>query len=149
MGEMAVCETCGNEIDGALTRCPYCGTNRTPQYDPATPTEYKVVNLEKGMPYVHEAVKRLQGEMHIAYAAGIKLLVLIHGYGSTGEGGAIKDAVRKELQVRKKDHEVNEIIHGEDCGKNSGPAKNMVRNFPAAKEYLQRANAGITIVMLR
>ena len=148
MAGMATSETCGNNIDAALTSCPYCDRRRTPQYGSEKQAGYKVVNLEKGMPYVHEAVKRLQGEVQIAHATGVKMLVLIHGYGSSGEGGAIRDAIRKELQSGKKDHKVNEILLGEDCGKNSGQAKNMLRCFPQAKEYLQRANPGITIVRL-
>lgn len=48
------------------------------------------VNIEKGHPPVDEAMRRMVNGLTTAKREGIKSVVLIHGYGSSGEGGAIK-----------------------------------------------------------
>lgn len=147
MGALTLCEVCGNEVDAALISCPYCGSKKTPQYVPEKTELFRVIDLEKGMPLVHEALERLEREMQSAHADGVKLLVLIHGYGSSGEGGAIKEAVRQTLQSCLQSNKLSELLPGEECGKRTGRVKNLVRRFPSAKEYLQRANPGITLVI--
>ena len=40
----------------------------------------KVVNLEDGMPSVEQARARLNSELSVARAGGVKILKIIHGY---------------------------------------------------------------------
>ena len=61
-----------------------------------------VVNLEAGMPTVATAQSLLSQSLRTAKANGTRLVKLIHGYGSTGKGGAIRGAVRRELADRKR-----------------------------------------------
>ena len=62
----------------------------------------KVVNLEAGMPTVATAKSLLSQALRTAKATGTHLVKLIHGYGSTGKGGAIRSAVRKDLEERQR-----------------------------------------------
>ena len=56
-----------------------------------------VVNLEEGMPTVEEALADMRISLQGMRSGGFRIVKLIHGYGSTGRGGRICTAVRKEL----------------------------------------------------
>ena len=58
----------------------------------------RTIDLEEGMPRVHEALTRLR-EWLKALCPSARVAKLIHGYGSTGMGGAIREAVRSELEM--------------------------------------------------
>jgi len=148
MADGYVCEVCGNELEQVQTRCPYCGHAHKPSYEKGSFEEYRVVNLEKGMPYVHDALQRLETELKAAKLTGCKVLVLIHGYGSSGRGGAIREAVRDQLRSRIAGKAIREVLPGEDCGKRAGQARQFGKRFPSLKELLQRSNPGMTLVLL-
>lgn len=50
--------------------------------------ECQIVNLEAGMPTVDMARTHLNMTLRSAKANRVKVLKLIHGYGSSGKGGA-------------------------------------------------------------
>ena len=78
-----------------------------------------MVNLEKGMPLVQQALDRLEG-LTEQREPGIKALTLIHGYGSSGTGGAIKTAVRQQLALLRQQGRIKEVIPGEEFEGRSG-----------------------------
>ncbi len=143
-----VCEVCGNETAGQ-GRCPFCGAelNGTTVHAGASP--HRTVNLERGMPLVRQALDRLNLELAAGRAQGVRVMTLIHGYGSSGEGGAIKTAVRRQLDYLLHAGRIREIIAGEDFEGRSGRGRQLVRRFPFLAEHrdLNRANAGITVVV--
>jgi hypothetical protein len=59
------------------------------------PPPIRIVNLEEGMPLVHEALTKLERELALARQQRYSLMKLIHGYGSSGAGGDIRIAVQK------------------------------------------------------
>jgi len=78
--------------------------------------------LEAGRPTVAEARRRLAGELDLARRRGDLVLKVIHGYGSTGVGGALRDAVRSSLRRRAKEGRIRAFLaaekiesHGEAC----------------------------------
>lgn len=99
------------------------------------------------MPVVRDALQRLEVEVASSVLAGIKVLVLIHGYGSTGTGGDIKKAVHRKLRLYMDQKKITDILPGEECGKQSAHAKHMMKRFPMLSDYLLRMNPGITIVV--
>ena len=135
-------------MDPVLASCPFCLEKKKPQCIKTAADQYRVINLERGMPVVRDALKRLALELETASRAGCKVLVLIHGYGSSGKGGAIKDAVRKQLQFSIDRKTLGEVLPGEECGKRSGQARQMVKRFPFLDEFVQRPNPGITLVII-
>jgi hypothetical protein len=143
MTGLAICTLCGNEVDATLTKCPYCGEKRTPEYTGAGSESLRIVNLERGMPPVKDAVIRLATELANSRSAGFRIMVFIHGYGSSGSGGAIKEAVRQKLHGHLVRKEVADVLRGEDCHKNSSRVKKILKRFPGAKDYVQRCNPGI------
>ncbi len=49
-----------------------------------------VVNIEKGMPTAKDAMLRLEQALRTARAKREPAIKIIHGYGSSGRGGAIR-----------------------------------------------------------
>lgn len=148
MDPTSTCNICGNEVESTLTSCPFCREKREPVYSGKYSGQLRLVNLEKGMPVVQDALRLLKSELHIAMKSGPKVLVLIHGYGSSGKGGAIKEAVHRELQLLLNRKELNDVLPGEHCGKQSGHARHIMKRFPFAEEYVTRVNPGITVVII-
>ena len=58
----------------------------------------KTVILKDGMPSVEQARARLSSEIHVAQQSGLKVLKIVHGYGSTGVGGDLRIALQSTLR---------------------------------------------------
>ncbi len=110
----------------------------------------KVVNLEAGMPTVATAKGLLSQSLRTARANGTHLVKLIHGYGSTGKGGAIRTAVRRELEERKRQGQIRLYIPGDEFSPFYEDARQAVCKYPelAKDRDYTRTNQGITIVVL-
>ncbi len=143
-----VCAVCGNEVGPAFVCCPHCNSPLDPVYDKGEADQFRVVNLERGMPVVSEALKRFERELESARLSGCRALVLIHGYGSSGTGGAIRDAVRGSLQLLVDRKSIHDFLPGEECGKRSGPARQTAKRFPFLKGFTRQSNPGITLVVI-
>ncbi len=146
---MTICEVCGNETDQTTT-CRYCGAALTSPVPVGTGGKHRVVNLEKGLPTVNQALARLDKELETATLQGYRVVTLIHGYGSSGKGGAIKKSVRRQLEYYRHLGRINDIIGGEQFNNRSGIGRQLVRRFPvlATHSDLNRANPGVTLVVL-
>lgn len=72
----------------------------------------KVFNLEQGMPSVSDAGKNL-AKIIGENKSKEKVVKIIHGYGSSGTGGAIKISVHKSLRKRVRSQEIAAYIPGE------------------------------------
>ena len=149
---MFLCQVCGNDIDQGLLICPFCGGKQELQTgtSPTGGAFHKVVNLERGRPLVESALKKLQMELDSARRQHLRVLTVIHGYGSSGKGGAIGAECRKVLAYLKGNGEINTFIPGEDFRVRSGATRDLLRRFPqlATNVNLNKGNRGITLVVL-
>ena len=59
----------------------------------------RTLNLKSGYPTVDAARRRLLAEIEAAREAGVKLLKVIHGWGSSGAGGRLGPAIRRSLRL--------------------------------------------------
>jgi hypothetical protein len=102
------------------------------------------------MPQVHEAMQRLDRELHLARQAKAPVLKLIHGYGSTGEGGDIRIAVQKRLLEMVQNGHIRACIFGESWSKSDEVSWKLLQSHRDLKSDsdLGRRNPGITIVLL-
>ena len=108
------------------------------------------IDLEHGMPRVHEAVAAMERAIAQARVEGRTLVKLIHGYGSTGAGGEIRIAVQKRLREMEQVGAIGACIFGEDWGTSNARAWALLMARPQLKHDrdLGRRNAGITVVVL-
>ena len=112
--------------------------------------QIKVVNLEEGMPTVEQARLRMQYELQAARKEGYKAVKLIHGYGSSGAGGALRTALQAELHKAVEDGTLRAVIPGENWRRSDPVAWKLLQRFPEWKKDsdLGRSNPGISIVVL-
>ncbi len=111
----------------------------------------KVVNLEEGRPTARQMEHHLERELHIARQDGTNLLKLIHGYGSKGVGGVLRDACRARLAREKSAGKIGDFIAGEDFRISDETTWSLLKRAPELKQDrdLGRGNKGITIVVIR
>lgn len=108
------------------------------------------VNLEAGLPYVDQAIKRLTFEIHHSRKLGCTALKIIHGYGSSGTGGRIRTESRKYLARLKGQGTIRDFLPGE---KFSIFEKDTRRAFARCDDLrrdrdLDRHNNGVTFILL-
>ena len=108
----------------------------------------KLVNLEEDHPTVNVGLLRLDKALTSARFEKVKLIKLIHGYGSSGVGGGIRLAVGRTLQQMRRDGQLTCVIYGEHWGISDPDAWSLIKQHPSLKkeEDLGRKNRGITIV---
>jgi hypothetical protein len=114
------------------------------------PAQIKVVNLEEGMPTVQQARLRLEYELESAQREGYKTIKLIHGYGSTGTGGALRMELQKELVKAAGHGRIRAVIFGENWRKSDETTWELLKRFPEWKKDvdLGKGNKGISVVIL-
>lgn len=111
--------------------------------------QLKIINIEAGMPTVEEARRRLIDELRAARQAGVLAVKIIHGYGSTGKGGALRGALRSSLLRRRKEGLVTRIIFGEKWSVFEEDARYAIERCPELRSDrdLNRSNEGVTLAL--
>ncbi len=110
----------------------------------------KTINLEEGLPTVNVGLLRLDRALASARAEGVPLLKLIHGYGSSGVGGRLREEVWKALDRFQRNGLIAGFIPGEDFRLSDQASWALVKRDKAIKldRDFGRSNRGITIVIL-
>lgn len=109
-----------------------------------------VIDIKSSMPLVEEAMDELV-RMLSFYTGKQKVVKILHGYGSTGVGGAIKKATHRLLSQWRSSKRIMAYIPGEGFDLNSGyqeaihTYKDLIRND---SDY-GHSNDGITYVILK
>jgi len=120
------------------------------QFPSAPMPALKTLNIEAGLPTVDEARRRLLDELRQAKQSGVIAVKIIHGYGSTGKGGALRGALRTSLLRRKKEGLVTRVIFGEKWNVFEEDARYAIERCPELRHDrdLNCSNEGITIAVL-
>ena len=110
----------------------------------------KTVILKEGMPSVEQARARLSTEIQIARSNGVKVLKIVHGYGSTGAGGDLRIALQATLRQMAAEREIRDCIYGENWRTSNQRTWELLKQMPELKtdSDLGKINKGITIIVL-
>ncbi len=116
----------------------------------AAPSQTKliVLNLKAGMPTVEQAKRRLLESLYSPRGDSGPVVKIIHGYGSSGKGGAIRSAIREQMAEWQHAGKVLTVVPGENWSI-FDPASQDLRQryaFLGKDEDLDRGNAGMTLV---
>lgn len=111
---------------------------------------YRIINLEDDLPTVAQAVHRLIWEVQTARRQNVRVLKIIHGFGSTGRGGKIRPAARRQLDSLQKSGYVRFYIPGERLSIFDADTRLALDLLPLLRKDadLERHNNGITLVVL-
>lgn len=147
-----VCEVCGNDRLENVSICRFCGVKHENEAvsEPSGPT-HRVVNIEFGRPVVEEAINKLGNEIERASYDGVSVLTVIHGYGSSGRGGVIRQECRKILKYWESRGKIKDFVVGERFAKKEGRTRELLRRFPELmnNDNLNRGNRGVTLVVIK
>src|SRR5258708_24283060 len=110
----------------------------------------RTINLESGLPSLDEARRQLIRQIEGARTEGVRVLKVIHGYGSSGAGGVLCAGIRRLLRLRVKEGKAVTVIPGERFSSDAIEAREFLARHPDLRRDrdLNRANPGITLVEL-
>lgn len=108
------------------------------------------INLEEGRPFVDAAIRRLTFELKQSERMGIKVLKIIHGYGSSGTGGRIRVEARRYLERLKQRGEIQNYVTGEKFSIFEADARTALQLCGELRSDhdLDRHNNGVTYIVL-
>ena len=111
-------------------------------------TAFCEINIKDGMPTVEEAMRYLRGECERLRREKYRVIAIIHGYGSTGKGGAICQKARQWLKAQEKQKKLKTVIFGEDFELFNFDALRLKGQYPDLADYFGGHNHGVTVVEL-
>jgi len=111
----------------------------------------RAFNVEAGLPTLDEARPLVAAEIKLAKREGVKILKVIHGYGSTGKGRALCIGLRKPFELRKKEGDIKDFIAGEDFNIFNTAVLHLLEAVPGLRgdPDLGATNEGVTILRLK
>ena len=110
--------------------------------------KYKEINLEAGYPTVDEAMSYLKMSVTLCKQNKITCLTVIHGYGSTGKGGAIRTKARQWLNAQVRNGVIKTVINGEDFDVLNFKALELKNKYKELATLFKVCNHGVTVVEL-
>jgi hypothetical protein len=111
----------------------------------------RTFNLELHFPSLDEARRLVIEEIKRAKREGVKVLKVIHGYGSSGKGGALCVGMRKSFRLRKKEGGIKDFVAGEDFSIFNDTVLALLEAVPELRgdPDLGAINEGVTILWLK
>ncbi len=106
------------------------------------------INLEYGNPTVDTAVRNMISQLGTCKGQGLKAVILVHGYGSSGTGGGIKTAVRSKLREPSLSGIVRTSCGGEHWFEKKKELLNLCQGLSDHQRKID-GNPGVTVVILK
>ena len=108
--------------------------------------KYKEINFEEGLQTVDEAMSYLKMSVTLCKQNKIVCLAIIHGYGSSGKGGAIRAKARQWLNAQVRSGTIKAVINGEDFDVLNFKALELKGKYRELEKLLKVCNHGMTVV---
>ncbi len=111
----------------------------------------KTINVEASFPSLEEARRGLIEEIRAARRAGVRILKVIHGYGSSGKGGTLCHGLRRSFALRKREKAIRDFLSGEDFSIFNPATLNLLDAVPELRgdPDLNANNDGVTILWIQ
>lgn len=138
---LITCNMCGSEIIEPI--CPHCKSSNQIEYYGKINKKIVTILIKENMPSIKEAIQEIDSKFQINLKLGVKIIKVIHGYGSSGIGGALQNAIRNHLRQKKE----GQLIIGEQFSNNNKSTKRLFHDFPQLKKDkdFNKKNKGISI----
>jgi len=108
-----------------------------------------IANIKADMPTADQIPARVTFALETGKRLGAKVVKIIHGYGSSGVGGRLRGATRRELIERKQKGLIRDFIPGEQFSIFDHTTLQAIALCPELRQDtdLDRHNNGVTIVI--
>ena len=110
--------------------------------------KYTEINIKQDMPIVADAMRYLQTSIERLKREKYGVVLIIHGYGSTGKGGAIHDKARQWLKAQERNGKIKSVIFGEDFTLFNFDALALKNKCRELEPLLKICNHGVTVIEL-
>ena len=110
----------------------------------------RTVNIKDGLPLVEDGKHLLESAVARARQDGVELIRVIHGWGSSGTGGRLGKACRRQCERWARESVIVRCCPGEAYGKGRLVTQEWIRRYPELKRSIltDTENYGITFVEL-
>lgn len=108
----------------------------------------KICNIERGLPTVGQAHKRIEEEIAAAKFGKWTCMKLIHGYGSSGRGGMIKNSLPSFLDAADAARAISGTISGAKIFRSSIPVPSGRFCAIRISQGMRTWNSAITVLRL-
>lgn len=111
----------------------------------------RTFNVKADMPSLDEARRSVIGEIRRAKREGVRVLKIVHGWGSTGKGGVLCLGLRRSFKLRRKEGLIREFIAGEDFSIFNKTVLALLDEVPELRgdPDLNVTNEGVTVLWLK
>jgi hypothetical protein len=108
-------------------------------------------NVEAGLPTLDEARRQVIEEIKRAKQQGVRVLKVIHGWGSSGKGGRLCHGLRKSFALRRREGVIRDFVPGEDFTIFNQTVLAMLEAVPELRgdPDLNLTNEGVTVLWLK
>ena len=110
--------------------------------------KYTEISIKQDMPLVADAMRYLQDSITRLKRERYECVLVIHGYGSSGKGGAICEKSRQWLKAQERNGKVKSVIFGEDFTIFNFKALELKNKFKELDQLTRVYNNGVTVVEL-
>ncbi len=111
----------------------------------------RTFNVEADFPSLDDARRLVTNEIKKAKRDGVRILKVIHGYGSSGKGGKLCHGLHKSFALRKKEGAIKDFIRGEDFSIFNETVLGILPLVPELRgdPDLDALNEGVTVLWLK
>jgi len=106
------------------------------------------LNLEEDMPTVNAAMCFLKRALDLHKSYHHECVLVIHGYGSSGKGGAICAQAHQWLRAQERKGKLKTVIFGENFSIFDSKSRELKKRFRELAPFADSYNHGVTIVEL-
>jgi len=114
-------------------------------------SDIRTFNVEADFPSLEEARRLVIEAIRKARRDGVRVLKIIHGYGSSGKGGKLCIGLRKSFALRKKEGVLKAAIAGESFSIFNRTTLDLLEAVPELRgdPDLDATNEGVTVLWLQ
>ena len=111
----------------------------------------RAFNVEADFPSLDEARRLVIAEIRKAKRERVRVLKVIHGYGSSGKGGKLCVGLRKSFVLRKQEGTIKDFFPGESFSIFNPAVLQMLDAVPELRgdPDLDATNEGVTVLWLK
>ena len=108
---------------------------------------FDIVNIKKDKPDCEYAIFLAEKEIEYSKKEGKDILILIHGYGASGVGGAIKKELHIKLNELVNKGKIKSYFPGECFSLNNLEVEKICKKYPnLLVDQFLNLNPGVTII---